>query len=242
MRVRRGREADLEALSGHADALVEKEKAALAAAVGCSSPPGRRDSPAAPAEEARGPVLLDRRRGRAILACMSHAERDDQPRVPVAPFSARGLLGFGAFALLCLAVLAAGGAITRPAIDGWYRELPKPWFTPPDWAFPVAWATLFACMAVAAWRVWLRRGIAGAPASFALFGAQLLFNLGWTWLFFGLRSPPLALAELAVLWLLVAATGAAFWRHSRLAGALFVPYLVWVSFAGVLNAAIVFTG
>jgi translocator protein len=101
------------------------------------------------------------------------------------------------------------------------------------------WTALFVLMGIAAWRVWRLRGIRGAPFGFGLFFTQLAFNLGWSILFFGLQMPPAALAWIGVLWLLILGTLIAFWRNDRTAGALFVPYIVWVSYAAVLNAAFV---
>ena len=145
----------------------------------------------------------------------------------------------GLFIALCLGVGAIGGAITRPALPVWYADLAKPGFTPPDWAFPVAWTTLFVLMAIAAWRIWRLRGLRGAPVAFGFFFTQLAFNVGWSVLFFGLRMPPAALAWIGVLWLAILAMLVAFWRNDRVAGVLIAPYLLWVTYATVLNAAIV---
>lgn len=153
------------------------------------------------------------------------------------PVRSWGMLAF--FLALCLVVGAAGGAVTRPALPDWYAGLAKPGFTPPNWAFPVVWTALFVLMGIAAWRVWRLRGIRGAPVAFGFFFTQLGFNFGWSVLFFGMRMPPAALAWIAVLWLAIVATLAAFWRNDRAAGALLVPYLLWVSYAAALNAAIV---
>ncbi|MGE5147992.1 MAG: TspO/MBR family protein [Candidatus Eiseniibacteriota bacterium] len=149
------------------------------------------------------------------------------------------LKALGAFLLLCGAVLIAGGAITAPAIPGWYAGLVKPAFNPAPWVFSVVWPILFLAMAVAGWLVLRRAGsVAAARTALMLFGAQLALNLLWSALFFGLNAPGAALVEIAVLWLAIAATLVAFWRIDRLAGLLFVPYLAWVSFAAVLNATI----
>jgi benzodiazapine receptor len=138
--------------------------------------------------------------------------------------------------LLCLVSGMVIGFISAESIDGWYRSIAKPWWTPPDAVFGPVWTVLYIMMAVAAWLVWLTRDRAG-PA-LVLFFVQLAFNLLWSLLFFAARSPGLALIEVVFLWTAVAATMVAFFNRSRLAGWLFVPYLVWVSFAAVLNAAI----
>jgi tryptophan-rich sensory protein len=91
-------------------------------------------------------------------------------------------------------------------------------------------------MAVAAWRVWLRVGLRSVAVG--LFLAQLALNVGWSWLFFGLRQPGWAVAEITLLWLGILATVLAFWWTDRLAAAMLWPYLAWVSFASILNVAI----
>ena len=117
----------------------------------------------------------------------------------------------------------------------WYAGLTKPWWTPPDWLFGPVWTVLYAMMGVAAWLVWRRYGFAGAALPLAFFIVQLALNAAWTWLFFGLRRPDVAFAEIIVLWLAILVTLISFWRLERPAGILLVPYLAWVSFAALLN-------
>ncbi|MFP4696796.1 TspO/MBR family protein [Thiohalospira sp.] len=145
--------------------------------------------------------------------------------------------------VLCLATGAVGGAITRPALDPWYRELARPFFTPPDIAFPIVWNLLFVMMAIAAWRVWRVAGLAWdreTPHPLALFFVQLGLNLGWSVVFFGLQSPGWALVEIVFLLAAILATWQAFAAFDRVAGWLFVPYIVWVGYATLLNASIVY--
>jgi tryptophan-rich sensory protein len=97
------------------------------------------------------------------------------------------------------------------------------------------WSALYVLMAVAAWLVWRKHGFRGASAALWLFVIQLAVNALWTWLFFGLHRGRLSLAEIAVLWLLIAANIFMFWRLQRLAALLLLPYLAWVSFAAVLT-------
>jgi len=92
-------------------------------------------------------------------------------------------------------------------------------------------------MGIAAWIIWLG-GAEGRVAPLAIYAVQLLLNAGWSALFFGLRSPGLALMEICVLWVAILATATMFWRVSKPAGDLMAPYLIWVSFAGILNAMI----
>jgi tryptophan-rich sensory protein len=93
-------------------------------------------------------------------------------------------------------------------------------------------------MAVAAWLVWRERGFKGAPVALWLFVIQLVANAIWTWLFFALRAGALSMAEILVLWLLVAATIFKFWPVQRVAALLLLPYLAWVSFASALTLSL----
>lgn len=137
--------------------------------------------------------------------------------------------------VVCFATAAIGSVATNPKIGGWYAALAKPAWTPPGWIFGPVWSLLYICMAVAAWLVW-RQGGAARPMTF--FGIQLILNAAWSWLFFGLESPGAALVDVVALWTAIAITTVLFWRRSRIAGMLFVPYLVWVTFASALNLAI----
>jgi translocator protein len=147
-------------------------------------------------------------------------------------------IGLIVLLILCFAVAGVGGLVTTPNIPNWYADLAKPSWTPPDWIFGPVWSILYLSMAVAAWLVWRQAGLARAAVPMAMFGIQLLPNGLWSWLFFGLHSPGAAAADIILLWIAIAATTAAFWRRFTVAGILFVPYLIWVSFAGALNLAI----
>jgi tryptophan-rich sensory protein len=140
------------------------------------------------------------------------------------------------FILFCLAVGSFGGFVTRDAVDSWYDTLAKPSWNPPNWLFGPAWTLLYILMAIAAWLVW-RTGDRVRPA-LTLFFVQLGFNLLWSVIFFGLRSPGLALIEVVFLWSSVLLTMLAFFGRQVTAGWLFVPYLAWVSFAAILTLAI----
>lgn len=143
-----------------------------------------------------------------------------------------------AFAALCFGAAAVGGAATYPRIQGWYATLAKPPFTPPDWIFGPVWSFLYLSMAVAAWLVWQRKGLSDARWPLALFAVQLALNVAWSWLFFGFRNPGLGFLDIVLLWIAIAATLVAFWQRFSIAGLLFVPYLLWVTFAAVLNFSI----
>lgn len=150
----------------------------------------------------------------------------------------RSVLGLVGFLAASLAAGGIGGVVTNPAIPTWYRQLEKPSWTPPDWLFGPVWTALYLAMGIAAWLVWRRGGWAANRRALTLFGIQLILNALWSFLFFGLRSPGLAMAEIVVLWLAILLTLLAFWRVSRPAGALLAPYLLWVTFASALNFAV----
>lgn len=152
--------------------------------------------------------------------------------------------GHGAWALvafvgLCLLVGAAGGAVTAPAVRGWYLSLMRPPGTPPDWLFAPVWTTLYVLMGVAAWLVWrVTRGdmLVRGQTALRLWGWQLLANAVWSPVFFALHSTGAALAIILAMLILIALTLRAFLRIEPWAGALLVPYLAWVGYATYLNA------
>ena len=154
--------------------------------------------------------------------------------------SKRDWLGLAVFVVLCFAAAGIGGLWTAPATapGGWYYQIEKPSWTPPSWLFGPVWTALYLAMAVAAWLVWRQGGWPARRGALTLFLVQLVLNAGWSGLFFGLHSPGLAMAEIVFLWLAILLTLLAFFRVSRPAGWLMVPYLLWVSFASVLNFAV----
>ena len=143
-----------------------------------------------------------------------------------------GLLGwlFAAFAA------GAVGAVASVDAAAFYAQLSKPSWAPPASVFGPVWSALYALMGFAAWLVWRSPGSKGV--ALGLFGAQLGANALWSWLFFAWHRGALAAVEVLVLLVLIVATVASFWRGSRLAALLLVPYLLWVSFASVLTWAI----
>lgn len=140
---------------------------------------------------------------------------------------------------LTLGVAAVGGWFTSMGQPEWYATLSKPTWNPPSWVFGPVWTALYIAMAVAAWLVWRDAGFDGARWAWAFFFVQLALNLAWSGIFFALRAPGWALVEILALLAAIALTTIGFFRHSTLAGWLFVPYLLWVGFATALNAAIV---
>lgn len=149
----------------------------------------------------------------------------------------RDLAGLAAFLLLVALVSAAGGWATSSSVGTWYAALAKPSFNPPGWVFGPVWTVLYAMIAVAGWRLWRRGGPASRRALTAWY-VQLVLNLAWSFLFFGGRMIGWALAEIVLLAAAIAAAIALAWRVDRMAAWLLVPYLAWVSFATLLNAAL----
>jgi translocator protein len=147
----------------------------------------------------------------------------------------RALLGLGVFLLLTLGTGALGSIATETGPGSWYSTLEQPAFSPPDWVFGPVWTTLYVLIGVAGWRVW-RSADPGRGRALLLWGVQLVLNLAWSWIFFGAQAIVPALVEIVVLWVVIVLTMLAFFRIDRLAGWLFVPYLLWVTFAAALNA------
>ena len=129
---------------------------------------------------------------------------------------------------------ASSGAVFKP--DDWYLTLRKPGWTPPPWVFPVVWTPLYLMIAVAGWLAWRQSGLFSLP--FAFYAVQMILNAAWSAVFFGLRRPDLAFAELVLLWLSILGCILLFAPVSATAAWLMVPYLAWVTFAGALNYAI----
>jgi benzodiazapine receptor len=138
-----------------------------------------------------------------------------------------------------LAVGGMSGLATAHGIQDWYPSLVKPSFTPPSWLFGPVWTLLYLMMGTAAFLVWQKGWESGAvKAALALFAIQLILNGLWSVLFFGMRWPGLAFAEILLLWISIGGTIALFWRVAPVAGLLLLPYDAWVTFAVVLNGAI----
>jgi tryptophan-rich sensory protein len=134
-----------------------------------------------------------------------------------------------------LVSFAAAGIGSRYMPGAWYASLVKPTWNPPAAVFAPVWTVLYTAMGVAAWLVWRRAGFAGAGAALRLFLLQLAINALWSYLFFGAHRPDLAFFDIVALWLAILAVMLLFWRVDWRAGALMVPYLMWVGFASVLN-------
>lgn len=141
-------------------------------------------------------------------------------------------MDWAVFIILVLAGASSGGFF-KPG--DWYDNLFKPRWTPPDWAFPVVWGLLYACIAWAGVLIWQAQG--GALA-LTFWGAQWVFSTAWSWLFFGRRRMDLGFLDVTLLWLSVLGFIIIAWPLSKLAAVLFLPYLAWVSIAATLNVAV----
>jgi tryptophan-rich sensory protein len=135
-------------------------------------------------------------------------------------------------------VASAIGAVAALQADSFYAQLARPDWAPPPSIFGPVWTVLYALMGIAAWLVWRSGGFRPARVALTLFLIQLALNALWSWLFFGWHQGGLAFFDILLLWLLIVATLVAFWPIRPLAGALLIPYLLWVSFASVLNYSI----
>jgi uncharacterized protein YbjT (DUF2867 family)/tryptophan-rich sensory protein len=162
----------------------------------------------------------------------------DAKAPPWRPSWARQTAWLVSFVAICLAAAGAGGAVTSVSVGDWYQTLTKPSWTPPDWLFGPVWTAMYFLMAVSAWLVWRRGGWRTSRVSLGLFGLQLMLNVGWSAIFFGMRSPGFAFGEILILWLAITATSVSFWGRSAAAVLLLTPYLAWTTFAALLNFAI----
>jgi tryptophan-rich sensory protein len=160
---------------------------------------------------------------------------------------------------ICESAGIIGSFFTAPAISGWYDNLEKPFISPPNWVFGPVWTALFFLMGVSLYLVWTKNWKAKVSAkekkqkiwnslskklwtgswkeenAIAIFVLQLVLNVWWSVIFFGLQSPIVAFFEIIALWFAILYTIVNFYRISREAALLLLPYLIWVSFAAVLN-------
>lgn len=138
-----------------------------------------------------------------------------------------------AFLIGTLLVGLSASLFTEPNIATWYAGLVKPNFNPPNWIFAPVWTALYVLMGFAAWRAWRVAGV--MSVALTLYFLQLTFNFAWSLIFFAQHLIAIALADIAVLWVTIAATAVSFYRTDHWAGVMMLPYLAWVSFATLLN-------
>jgi tryptophan-rich sensory protein len=158
-------------------------------------------------------------------------------RISVAAPQGQWPMLFGS--LLAVAIVAGLGALASIQARDFYAQLVKPAWAPPPGVFSPVWTLLYLLMALAVWLVWRARGSLRAAATpLTVFALQLVLNGLWSWLFFKWRLGALAVIEVSLLWMLILVTLVQFWQIRWLAGALLVPYLLWVGFATALTAAV----
>ncbi|HVY21583.1 MAG TPA: TspO/MBR family protein [Bauldia sp.] len=152
----------------------------------------------------------------------------------IRPNGRQDIAALGAFLVLSALAGGLGSVATTPNIPTWYAGLAKPWFNPPNLAFPIVWTLLYVMIAVAGWLAWREH----RPRALVPFFVQIALNVAWSFAFFGMHSPAAGLVVIGALWLSIVWTMMLFWPLSRAASLLLAPYLAWVSFAALLNAAI----
>jgi translocator protein len=140
-----------------------------------------------------------------------------------------------------------GSIFTSESVSTWYQTIEKPSFSPPNWLFGPVWTTLYVMMGISLFLIWrATTSTATFPtarhnrkiAAFIAFGSQLILNVLWSFIFFGLRSPQFAFAEIVILLISIVVTIVVFYKISRLAAVLMMPYAAWVTFASFLNLQI----
>ena len=153
------------------------------------------------------------------------------------PSRQRQLLGLVAWILVSFTA-ASIGAFASITAASFYGQLARPNWAPPSWLFAPVWSVLYVLMAFSAWLVWRSHGFKAGRTALVLFISQLAANALWTWLFFAWRQGAAAFVEILILWILIVATVASFWRLNTLAGVLMIPYLAWVTFACALTLSV----
>jgi tryptophan-rich sensory protein len=137
--------------------------------------------------------------------------------------------------VVCEGVGILGSIFTISSITAWYSHLNKPIFNPPNWIFGPVWTMLYLLMGVSLFLVLEKKLKKQKSFLIILFSVQLFLNFLWSVIFFGLHLPAVALIEIALLWVVITLLIIDFWKFSKPAALILVPYLCWVSFASVLN-------
>jgi tryptophan-rich sensory protein len=142
------------------------------------------------------------------------------------------------FLSICFLVALLGSLVTDTGENSWYNGLQKPTFQPPDWLFGPVWTALYILIAISGWLVYVREKTPIRRFVLQVYGAQLILNLSWTWLFFGLQSPLFALIDMVILFCTICYYIVISRKLARWATILFIPYTIWVGFAVLLNLSI----
>lgn len=142
-------------------------------------------------------------------------------------------------AIVSIAIAQTAGIIgsffTAQSVRTWYATLAKPDWNPPSWVFGPVWISLYTLMGISAFLVWENKNASGTKTALVFYAIQLALNALWSILFFGIKNPALAFAEILVLLLFILITTFLFWKIDYRAGILLLPYIAWVSFASFLN-------
>ena len=141
--------------------------------------------------------------------------------------------------IICQLAGVIGAVFTTPSISSWYAGLNKPFFNPPNWLFGPAWTLLYLLMGISLYFVWSQKNGAGTKTALIFFTIQLGLNTLWSIIFFGMHLPSVAFLEILILLLFIALTIIKFFPISKISAYLLIPYLLWVSFASILNFYIV---
>jgi translocator protein len=142
------------------------------------------------------------------------------------------MIALGIFLVLTSTAAVTGGFFTP---GPWYFSLSKPSWTPPGWAFPVVWTILYVMIAIAGWKAWQAQGLGLLVTVWAV---QMVLNAMWSWIMFGQKNIGAALVDAGGMWVSIAAFIVLAWPVSQTASLLFMPYLLWVTIAFVLNLRI----
>ena len=150
-------------------------------------------------------------------------------------------ISLGLILLITFIASGIGGFVTSSLKEPWYSEIILPTFNPPSWVFGPVWTFLYTLMGIAIGRVWFfgRRHLWGKTAIYH-FLSQLILNGLWSLVFFGLRNPALSLVVIIILWILIQRTIFWFRLVDKKASFMLYPYIIWVSFASILNAFIIY--
>ena len=140
--------------------------------------------------------------------------------------------------LVPLAIGFAGSFFTRSSLSDWYLDLKKPSFNPPGWIFAPVWTTLYVMIGLAFYLIWVKMPLTEFKLQFWVFAVQLLLNFLWSILFFGLKNPFAAFIGIIALWLSILYVIFLFYRLSETSAYLMIPYILWVTFAALLNFSI----
>ncbi len=139
---------------------------------------------------------------------------------------------------LCLGIGMLGGLLMGDSIKTWYPAIKRPVFNPPNWVFGPVWTILYILMGVALWLIYISPSKTNKKFAYQIFALQLFVNFIWSGLFFGLKSLTLGLLGSQILWVLIVLTLFTFYKHSKTAAYLLIPYLAWETYAVILLAAI----